>query len=582
MCIMFLDQRKTKGTEAELVPRDWFDRCRKRHPHGMGIMHPDGQGNLAIWTTMSDIQGLYDRYKAAREAGHTVAVHFRRGTAGSDNELVNCHPFEIVPGKLAYMHNGTIGKLDKYLKASTEKGISDTRYLRDNFLAHLPPDFLSNPLFVQVLEDFYFFTDRAIFMTADGESWLFNDKSNGAYWTQAKDAEGKTYNGLWWSHDKDKAFIERGVDVVVYNGGSTGYSGSAGAYYNEQGKFVKYEYHVRSDTQIRGVKGDLYGFFNYGVVTDKWLEERGSIKWGTGIIDGHPLYAVMDHDWKSAQPAMFATPLTMDHRKIGTRGDFWEVSGATLDALKKLLGGDYYECVYTVRMTECEQLAARKRKKKEGPLCWLVTTFIRFKSSGAAAQTLDDRRCVHVVSGSWREFLTLMLTGKGPTKPVIVTPPSTIGFNAHTRTQHATSCRCHTCLAHKPDCVCLRCKRYTKPAEQAVTSTTTSTVKEPEAKEPKVTNVNDDTPRVSGPTAMGVPAVKVWDKAMKPVCPWCKSDEHTERYITTGTRSNGSPRGTRYCWCESCAHDFIEGLGYSRGPDGQYMIDSPMDPFDME
>lgn len=213
MCIIIFDNRDTDET----VPKDYFLRSQEKNQDGMGIMWA-WKGQLHTYQTLKNFDGIWERYLSARRRKLPVGTHFRLATKGAVKALKNCHPFEIVPKQLSFMHNGTIEAIDKLLP----DGTSDTSYINSELFQHLPGNFLKSPLHLQMLHDLLN-GGRLLFMDDQGRHTIINNIKWGAQWK----------DGVWYSKDKHLKFITTGVDIHTTTYG-TGYGHTFPEHDNEK------------------------------------------------------------------------------------------------------------------------------------------------------------------------------------------------------------------------------------------------------------------------------------------------------------------------------------------------------------
>lgn len=196
MCIIALDTRP-KGQRLDI---DVFKRAQERNPDGMGIMWVS-DGELHMYRSLDDFEGIWNRYCNARHQGHITAVHFRKNTKGN-NSVENCHPFDL--GGMALMHNGTIHAAERLIPQNSDE--SDTAFVARHVIRHLPTDFLNRPLLR------YMFTsllggDRALFMDSHGRYTILNESTGAWRFGNAKDG------GVWFSHQRYLYWLLNGTEV---------------------------------------------------------------------------------------------------------------------------------------------------------------------------------------------------------------------------------------------------------------------------------------------------------------------------------------------------------------------------------
>lgn len=143
------------------------------NPHGFGIMHPNGNGEIKArkgLLSMLQILELWDEHY-----DKNLAMHFRYATEGAVTPE-NCHPYRVLNkaehGRdLFMMHNGTL----RAIPIKT-KGRSDTFHFVSNYLAPLlreHPDFINSKKFQEFVGGMIG-TSRLLFMDGDGETIIIN------------------------------------------------------------------------------------------------------------------------------------------------------------------------------------------------------------------------------------------------------------------------------------------------------------------------------------------------------------------------------------------------------------------------
>jgi len=113
-----------------------------------------------------------------------IAIHFRMTTHG-DTDLTNCHPYDVIPGYVAMMHNGVLHTGNK---ADTSK--SDTWHFIKDYLASPVaehPDLIFNDSFLTMVAD-YIDNNRFVFMNGEGRMSHVNFE------------QGVEHDGMWFSN----------------------------------------------------------------------------------------------------------------------------------------------------------------------------------------------------------------------------------------------------------------------------------------------------------------------------------------------------------------------------------------------
>lgn len=113
-----------------------------------------------------------------------IAIHFRMTTHG-DTDLTNCHPYDVIPGYVAMMHNGVLhtGNKADMSKSDTWHFIKD--YLASPVAEH--PDLIFNDSFLTMVAD-YIDNNRFVFMNGEGRMSHVNFE------------QGIEHDGMWFSN----------------------------------------------------------------------------------------------------------------------------------------------------------------------------------------------------------------------------------------------------------------------------------------------------------------------------------------------------------------------------------------------
>jgi len=141
-----------------------------------------------------------------------IAIHFRMTTHG-DTDLTNCHPYDVVPGYVAMMHNGVLHTGNK---ADTSK--SDTWHFIKDYLASPiaeHPDMIFNDSFLTMVADFIE-NNRFVFMNGEGRMSHVNFD------------QGIEHDGMWFSNTY--AWRPSALIPNYYTGASKGWRNSYSTY----------------------------------------------------------------------------------------------------------------------------------------------------------------------------------------------------------------------------------------------------------------------------------------------------------------------------------------------------------------
>lgn len=159
-----------------------------------------------------------------------IAIHFRMTTHG-DTDLTNCHPYDVIPGYVAMMHNGVLhtGNKADPSKSDTWHFIKD--YLASPVAEH--PDLIFNESFLTMVAD-YIDNNRFVFMNGEGRMSHVNFK------------QGVEHDGMWFSNTY--AWKPASLIPNYYSGVSKGWK------YANYAAWADNEYEYDYTNNISGIK----------------------------------------------------------------------------------------------------------------------------------------------------------------------------------------------------------------------------------------------------------------------------------------------------------------------------------------
>lgn len=151
---------------------------------GVGVMYGTSKGLKVCKTlpkSVGDVQSFIERLPTD---DREIALHFRWTTHG-DTDMINCHPYDVVAGYVAMMHNGILstGNAADTTKSDTWHFIKD--YLESPIHEH--PPLIHNEGFLTMIAD-YIGDNRFVFMDGDGRMSHVNYD------------QGIEHDGLWFSN----------------------------------------------------------------------------------------------------------------------------------------------------------------------------------------------------------------------------------------------------------------------------------------------------------------------------------------------------------------------------------------------
>lgn len=194
---------------GEDIEDHWLEDFYKRNDDGYGFMYA-ADDKLHIIKRLGSVEDFKKDWRSL--TGATRAVHLRMRTHG-DIDLENCHPYEVIPGEIALMHNGILrtGNAADKTKSDTWHFIQD--YLRP--ILERDPGMMFEPAFQEMLGEFIGHSNKFVLLDrfggmveinyAHGYTWRDMWMSNLYAWSapyERKDSKPiVTFDD--WQYDKD-------------------------------------------------------------------------------------------------------------------------------------------------------------------------------------------------------------------------------------------------------------------------------------------------------------------------------------------------------------------------------------------
>lgn len=198
MCVII---KKPAGAHLGL---DILKACWNANKDGAGIAWAK-EGKVFV------AKGFMEWDKFATYIGHdsdwddmAVLYHFRIKTQGTESEE-NTHPFEVIPGRLVFAHNGHI----KDMESSKHPELSDTAVFNRYVLKQLPQNFLNNTGIQQLIFG-TIGSSKLAFLDADGMFTVFNHSMG-----------SEEENGIWFSNTYWKSRLNA-AKPTTYGGAAYG------------------------------------------------------------------------------------------------------------------------------------------------------------------------------------------------------------------------------------------------------------------------------------------------------------------------------------------------------------------------
>ena len=154
------------------------------NPDGIGIMYGTSKGlkvNKFLPKNIGEARNMIERMP---QDDRDLAIHFRWTTHGH-TDLSNCHPYDVVPGFIAMMHNGVLhtGNAADTARSDTYHFIKD--YLHDTVVKY--PDIVYDQGFLTMVAEFIG-DNRFVFMNGEGRISHVNYD------------QGVEHDGMWFSN----------------------------------------------------------------------------------------------------------------------------------------------------------------------------------------------------------------------------------------------------------------------------------------------------------------------------------------------------------------------------------------------
>jgi predicted glutamine amidotransferase len=154
------------------------------NPDGIGFMYGTAKGLKVTKTLPKNLGDANAFIQRLPNDDREVAIHFRWTTHGK-TDMINCHPYDVIPGYIAMMHNGIL-----HTGNTADKDKSDTWHFINDYLhtaVSSSPDLVYDTGFVAMLEEFIG-NNRFVFMNGEGRMQHINFD------------QGVEHDGLWFSN----------------------------------------------------------------------------------------------------------------------------------------------------------------------------------------------------------------------------------------------------------------------------------------------------------------------------------------------------------------------------------------------
>jgi len=183
MCLIITGQ-SSKVRSTLLNTKGMLNEIYSSNPDGIGIMYSTAKGLKVVKTLPKNINDANAFITKLPTDDREIAIHFRWTTHG-DTDLINCHPYDVVTGYVAMMHNGVL-----HTGNEADKSKSDTWHFINEYLkeaVHDAPNLVHTKGFLTMLADFIG-DNRFVFMDGEGRMSHVNYD------------QGIEHDGLWFSN----------------------------------------------------------------------------------------------------------------------------------------------------------------------------------------------------------------------------------------------------------------------------------------------------------------------------------------------------------------------------------------------
>ena len=154
------------------------------NPDGIGFMYGTAKGLKVTKTLPKNLGDATAFIQRLPNDDREIAIHFRWTTHGK-TDMLNCHPYDVIPGFIAMMHNGVL-----HTGNAADKNKSDTWHFINDYLhtaVSASPELVYDAGFVSMMEEFIG-NNRFVFMNGEGRMQHVNFE------------QGIEHDDLWFSN----------------------------------------------------------------------------------------------------------------------------------------------------------------------------------------------------------------------------------------------------------------------------------------------------------------------------------------------------------------------------------------------
>lgn len=183
MCLITV-ATAAKTIDAMLNNRPMIESIFESNSDGLGAMYRNKKGLRVVKVLPRDLKDCLEFFHSMPKDDRMLAVHWRMKTHGRV-DLTNCHPYDVVEGKVAMMHNGIL-----HTGNAADPTKSDTWHFIKDFLAKPVakfPGLVHDDTFLEMCGE-YIDSNRFVFMDDEGRLSIVNRD------------QGVEHDGMWFAN----------------------------------------------------------------------------------------------------------------------------------------------------------------------------------------------------------------------------------------------------------------------------------------------------------------------------------------------------------------------------------------------
>ena len=183
MCLITVSTA-AKTVNAMLGNQPMIESIFDSNSDGLGAMYRNKKGLRIVKILPRDLKDCLEFFRSMPQDDRMLAVHWRMKTHGHV-DLTNCHPYDVVEGKVAMMHNGIL-----HTGNAADPTMSDTWHFIKDLLAEPVakfPGLVHEKTFLEMCGE-YIGSNRFVFMDDEGRLSIVNRD------------QGIEHDGMWFAN----------------------------------------------------------------------------------------------------------------------------------------------------------------------------------------------------------------------------------------------------------------------------------------------------------------------------------------------------------------------------------------------